>query len=158
VGGTFADNEARVILPRTTLLAEIDVEEDYLIGDLDVQLSITHTYDEHLDAYLIGPDGQRIELFTGVGDNDDHFDGTILDDEATESIARSRAPFQGRYRPESADREGPSLSHFYGHSVHGLWQLMIRSPRSDRSGVLHGWSLQVKPRELAQPLAPSMRR
>ncbi|MEQ8785358.1 MAG: proprotein convertase P-domain-containing protein [Pirellulaceae bacterium] len=158
VGGAFADNEARVILPRTTLLAEIEVEEDYLIGDLDVQLSITHTYAEHLDAYLIGPDGQRIELFTGVGGNDDHFDATILDDEATESIARSRPPFQGRFRPESADREGPSLSHFYGHSVQGLWQLMIRTSRSDRSGMLHGWSLKVKPRELAQPLPDASRR
>lgn len=158
VGGTFADNEARVILPRSTLVAEIDVEDDYLIGDLDVQLSITHTYAEHIDAYLIGPDGQRVELFTGVGRNDDHFDGTILDDEATDSITAARPPFQGRFRPESAGREGPSLSHFYGHSVHGLWQLLIRTSRSDRSGVLHGWSLKVKPRELAQPpLQPSRR-
>jgi len=27
----------------------------------------------------------------------------------------------------------------------GLWQLMIRSSRSDRTGVLHDWALLVKP-------------
>jgi Ca2+-binding EF-hand superfamily protein len=142
--GTYTDNKAQVLLPRTTLIGEIEIEEDYLIGDLDVQLSITHTSVEQLDAYLIGPDGQRVELFTGVGGNDDHFDATIFDDEAESSITRGRPPFQGRFRPEAVDAEQPSLRHFYGHSVQGLWQLMIRTTRSDRSGLLHNWSLIVK--------------
>jgi subtilisin-like proprotein convertase family protein len=148
VAGTFANTKARVLLPRTTLVAEIDVEDDYLIDDLDVQLSITHTSVDDLDAYLIGPDGQRIELFTAVGGNDDHFDGTILDDEATAPISTGRAPFQGRFQPEALDIGEPSLRHYRGQSVRGLWQLMIRTSRSDRSGMLHGWSLIVKPQSL----------
>ena len=142
--GSYVDKLAKVILPRTTLVADIEVEDDYLIGDLDVQLSITHTSADQLDVYLIGPEGQRIELFTAVGGNDDHFDRTILDDEASTRISSARPPFAGRFQPESAGSRSPSLRHFYGKSVHGLWQLMIRSTRSDRSGVLHGWSLIVK--------------
>jgi subtilisin-like proprotein convertase family protein/Ca2+-binding EF-hand superfamily protein len=150
LAGTYAFQKASLLLPRTTLVTEIEVEDDYLIGDLDVQLSITHTNADQLDAFLIGPDGQRIELFASVGGDDDHFDATLLDDEAPESISRGRAPFQGSFQPTSLAKRQASLSHFYGQNVRGLWQLMIRTSRSDRSGMLHGWSLLVKPSALPQ--------
>ncbi|MEL6110702.1 MAG: proprotein convertase P-domain-containing protein [Planctomycetota bacterium] len=46
---------------------------------MNVRLNITHTHVSQLDGYLTGPDGQRIELFTGVGGHDDHFNGTVFD-------------------------------------------------------------------------------
>lgn len=144
-GGKFSSSQAQLLLPRSTVVSEIEVPDDYLIGDLNVQLSITHTYTEQLDGYLIGPDGQRIELFTGVGGSDDHFDRTIFDDDNGERITRSRAPFRGTFRPEAIEKRQPGLNHFKGKNLKGTWQLMIRASRSERSGVLHGWSLLVKP-------------
>ncbi|RCS53914.1 calcium sensor EFh [Bremerella cremea] len=148
-GGAYANNQAEVLLPRSTIVSEIEVGEDYLIGDLNVQLSITHTYTEQLDGYLIGPNGQRIELFTGVGGSDDHFDKTIFDDDTGERITRSRAPFRGTYQPEALEKRQPGLNYFRGKNLKGTWQLMIRASRSERSGVLHGWSLIVKPSQEA---------
>jgi len=149
-GGSFSNRRAKVLLPRMSIVSEIEVEEDFLIGDLDVQLSITHTYVEQLDAYLVGPDGTRVELFTGVGGSDDHFENTIFDDEASERITRARAPFEGRFRPEARDqRSQKSLSHFRGQNLKGTWQLIIRASRSERSGILHGWSLLVRPEQEA---------
>ena len=147
VGGTFANQKAEIMLPRATVVSEIEVTEDYMIGDLNVQLSITHTYASHLDGYLIGPDGQRIELFTGVGRDDDHFDRTVFDDEAKSSITRARPPFQGSFQPEAVSKRQPSLSRYKDKNLKGLWQLMVRANRSDRPGMLHGWSLVVKPVE-----------
>lgn len=144
-GGSYASTEAEVLLPRTTIVSEIEVGDDYLIGDLNVQLSITHTYVEQLDGYLLSPDGQRVELFTGVGGSDDHFNKTIFDDDAGERITRARPPFEGSYRPEALDRRQPGLNQFRGKNLKGTWQLMIRAARSERSGVLHGWSLNVQP-------------
>lgn len=144
-GGEFSNSQAHLLLPRSTVVSEIEVPDDYLIGDLNVQLSITHTYTEQLDGYLIGPDGQRIELFTGVGGSDDHFDKTVFDDDNGERITRSRAPFRGTFRPEALEKRQPGLNHFRGKNLKGTWQLMIRASRSERSGVLHGWSLLVKP-------------
>ena len=63
------------------------VDDDEPISDLDVQISITHTHDDYLAVYLMAPDGERVELFTGVGGNDDHFDNTIFDDEAYQPTA-----------------------------------------------------------------------
>src|SRR5690606_3493083 len=145
VGGAFANHEAKILLPRSVVVSEMQVDEDILIGDLNVQLSITHTFNQHLDAYLIGPDGQRIELFAGVGGSDDHFENTIFDDEAGTNITRGRAPFAGNFQPGALAKRQPGLAAYKGQSLKGLWQLMIRSSRSDRSGVLHEWSLIVQP-------------
>jgi subtilisin-like proprotein convertase family protein len=133
--------------PGRTIISEIEVDEDYPIGDLDVQISITHTSVGRLDGFLVGPDGQRIELFTEVGGRDDHFDRTVFDDQARVPINKARPPFEGSFMPEGLVKRQPSLSHFEGQSVKGLWQLIIRGTRSDRFGMLHRWSLIVRPQE-----------
>jgi len=145
VGGAFANHEAKILLPRSVVVSEIQVDEDILIGDLNVQLSITHTFNSQLDGYLIGPDGQRIELFSGVGGSDDHFENTLFDDQAGTNIVHGRAPFAGSFQPGALSKRQPGLATFKGQNLKGLWQLMIRSSRSDRAGVLHEWSLLVEP-------------
>jgi subtilisin-like proprotein convertase family protein len=145
MGGNYANQEAKVLLPRSVVVSEIQVDESVIIGDLNVQLSITHSFTEQLDGYLISPEGQRIELFAGVGGSDDHFDRTVFDDETSISITRSRPPFRGNFQPGAVIKRQPSLSSLKGKNLQGVWQLMIRSSRSDRSGVLHDWALIVKP-------------
>jgi subtilisin-like proprotein convertase family protein len=131
--------------PYRTIISEIEVTDDYLIGDLDVQLSITHTHISWLDGYLTGPDGQRIELFEGVGAHDDHFEQTVFDDQSRYPITKARPPFKGSFMPAARVKQRPSLSHFNGKSVKGVWQLVIRGTRNERFGMLHSWGLIVKP-------------
>ncbi len=147
VGGSYVNQDAEILAPRKTIISEIEVTDDYLIGDLNVQLSITHTHTSYLDAYLTGPDGQRIELFTEVGGEGDHFDETILDDQARYPIVKARPPFKGAFLPEALIKKQPSLGHFNGKSVKGVWQLVVRGTRNQRFGMLHNWSLIVKPME-----------
>jgi subtilisin-like proprotein convertase family protein len=144
-GGSYKNTEAEVLPPRKTVISEIEVTDDFVIGDLNVQLSITHTYVSYLDGYLTGPDGQRVELFTGVGRNDDHFEQTTFDDQSTYSILKARPPFKGTFQPEALAKKQPSLSAFNGKSVKGVWQLVIRCSRSERFGMLHSWGLSVTP-------------
>ena len=133
--------------PGRTIISEIEVSEDYLIGDLNVLMSLTHTNVSYLDCYLTGPDGQRIELFTEVGGRDDNFDNTIFDDQSQHLITKARPPFRGTFMPEALLKRQPSLSHFNGKSVKGVWQLVVRGTRSERFGMLHSWSLLIKPQE-----------
>lgn len=149
MGGNYANQEAKVLLPRSVVVSEIQVDESVIIGDLNVQLSISHSFAEQLDGYLISPDGQRIELFAGVGGSDDHFDRTVFDDEVPISITRSRPPFRGSFQPGAVIKRQPSLSSFKGKDLQGVWQLMIRSSRSDRAGVLHDWAMIVKPDQVS---------
>jgi subtilisin-like proprotein convertase family protein len=145
VGGSYRNQVAEVLPPHKTIISEIEVSEDYLIGDLNVQISITHSHTAYLDAYLTGPDGQRIELFTEIGGSGDNFEETLLDDQSRSPIAKVRPPFKGTFRPEALDKRQPSLSNFNGKNVNGVWQLVVRGTRSDRFGMLHGWNLIVKP-------------
>jgi subtilisin-like proprotein convertase family protein len=147
MGGGYLSSEAEILPPGKTVISEIEVTDDYPIGDLNVRLSITHTYVSHLDAFLTGPDGQRIELFTAVGGSDDHFENTVLDDQADYPINKARAPFKGNYQPQGLAKRQPGLAAFNGTSVNGVWQLVIRCSRSDRFGMLHGWALEVTPKD-----------
>lgn len=146
-GGSYQQDTAEILPPRRTVISEIEVEDDYLIKDVNVQISITHSNCDFLDAYLTGPDGERIELFSEVGGSGDHFEKTIFDDQAPVSISKGKPPFVGYYRPEATDKQQPGLSAFNGKSVKGVWQLVIRGTRSDRFGMLHSWGLTVKPVE-----------
>ena len=156
VGGSYSNENAEVLPPRKTIISEIEVSDDFLIGDLNVQLSITHSHVSYLDAYLTGPDGQRIELFTEVGGSDDHFDQTIFDDQSRYPITKARPPFQGTFMPEGLLNHQPGLSSFNGTSIRGVWQLVLRCSRSDRFGMLHKWSLMVTPQDeiLGSTLGP----
>lgn len=148
VGGTYRSEKAEILPPRRTIISEIEVNDDFVIADIDVQLSLTHTNVGDLDGYLDGPDGTRVELFTAIGGSGDNFERTTFDDEASgQPIYKSRPPYEGRYRPEEKDRGKPSLGGFEGKSAKGVWQLVIRATRSDRFGMLHGWGLQVRPAE-----------
>ena len=145
VGGSYSNHDAEVLPPRKTIISEIEIGEDFVIGDLNVQISITHSHTSYLDAYLTGPDGQRIELFTEIGGSGDNFDETLFDDQSQSPVAKARTPYKGTFRPESVDKRQPALSHFNGKNINGVWQLVVRGTRSDRFGMLHGWSLHVVP-------------
>jgi len=147
IGGSYSNREAEVLPPKKTVISEIEIDEDFVIGELQLQLSITHTNTGSLDAILTGPEGQRVELFSEVGGSGDHFDQTIFDDQSKNPIVKGAAPFQGSFMTSALVKQQPSLSQFVGKQARGTWQLVIRGTRSDRFGMLHSWSLLTKPKE-----------
>lgn len=147
VGGQYLSDEAMVLPPGRTMISEIEIQDDFLIRDVNLHLSITHSYTAQLDAYLTGPDGLRIELFTEIGGSGDHFERTVFDDEAGYPITKARAPFTGSFLPKGRLKKQPGLTAFTGKSVKGIWQLVIRGTRSERFGMLHTWGLDIKPQD-----------
>jgi len=147
VGGSYRNDNAEVLPPQRTIISEIEIEDEFLIEELTVEISVTHTHTDHLDAYLTGPDGDRVELFTEVGGSGDHFEQTTFDDKSDKPITKAKPPFAGTYRPEAVDKKQPGLSRFRGKPIQGVWQLVIRGTRSDRFGMLHRWGMKVTPQE-----------
>jgi len=109
-----------------------------VITDVDVVVDITHTFDADLDVFLTSPVGTVVELFTDVGDSEDNFTNTILDDEAATAIVDGIAPFSGSFRPEG------SLSDFDSQSSVGTWVLSITDDVAADEGVLNEWSIVVE--------------
>lgn len=108
------------------------------IRDLDVKLSLTHTFDSDLAVTLISPGGMRITLFEYVGDSGDNFTNTLLDDEAAAVITDQSAPFTGSFRPESP------LSALDGTPAAGIWKLEISDDASGDFGQLLSWGLVIQ--------------
>lgn len=142
--GGYLNETAQVLPPYRTIVSEIEIEDDFRIRDVDVQISITHSHVAFLDGYLTGPDGTRIELFSEIGGGGNHFDQTVFDDQARIPITKAQAPFKDSFLPEGLLKRQPGLSEFNGKSAKGVWQLIIRGSRSDRFGMLHSWNLRMK--------------
>jgi subtilisin-like proprotein convertase family protein/Ca2+-binding RTX toxin-like protein len=118
-------------------VSRIEVAEDLTIADLNVTLDITHTFDGDLVASLLSPAGTRVQILNRNGGAGSDFIGTVLDDEATRTVAGGQAPFTGRFRPAE------SLSAFDGESAQGTWTLTIRDRAGADEGTLNLWSLCI---------------
>jgi subtilisin-like proprotein convertase family protein len=123
------------ITDNTTITSTLDVVTSDPVSDIDVGLTLTHTYDGDLDIFLIGPNGTRVELSTDNGSSGDGFTDTIFDDEATTAIGAGTAPFTGRFRPEG------NLSALDGMPAAGTWTLEISDDAGGDTGELLAWSL-----------------
>ncbi len=133
----YSNTTAKTIKDYAKTTSTISVPDAMSIVDVNVQLTISHTRDQDLDVYLIAPDGTRVELFTDVGGNGDHFTGTVLDSQASTSITAGSAPFAGTYRPEG------SLAAFNGKNAVGTWTLEITDDQYLYSGTLSSWSITI---------------
>ena len=108
------------------------------ISDVDVTVSITHTWVSDLTLTLISPSGRRIQLASAIGDSGDNFTATIFDDEATTAIGSGTPPFTGRFRPAQP------LSVLDGENGNGTWSLEMNDSTGSDAGTLTAWSVRVR--------------
>jgi subtilisin-like proprotein convertase family protein len=136
--GEFPSTDVpRTIADVATTLSTLSIADAGAVLDVNVGLTLTHTYDGDLDLYLRGPDGTRVELTTDNGSSGDGYTDTIFDDEAAISITSGTAPFTGSYRPEGL------LSAFDGLPAVGTWTLEVTDDAPNDVGVLTAWSLRL---------------
>jgi subtilisin-like proprotein convertase family protein len=108
------------------------------IVDLNVTLTISHTYVSDLKIVLTAPNGTQIALVNQRGAANQDLAGVTLDDQATQPISSlAGSPTQGTYRPESP------LSAVNQLSGNGDWKLWISDPLAGDSGTLRGWRLTM---------------
>ncbi|MCA9262727.1 MAG: proprotein convertase P-domain-containing protein [Planctomycetales bacterium] len=132
-----------------TIRSDLMVPDSFVISDVDVSLSVTHTNNTDLDVYLVHPDGTRIELFTDLGEvsGGAGLANTVLDDQADYSIASFHrdAPITGTFRPEGL------LSVLNGKDSQGLWTLEITDDDRKDTGILDAWTLTLAPETVPAP-------
>lgn len=122
--------------------AVIEITDNFIISDLDVRISITHTNVFDLQIFLQSPAGTRICL--NMYDFREFFEGanytqTIFDDEAELSIKQAEAPFTGHFRPI----EPYKLSEFDGEDNYGIWRLQIYDAWDWDTGTLDSFELVI---------------
>ncbi|MCL5097751.1 MAG: proprotein convertase P-domain-containing protein [Candidatus Omnitrophica bacterium] len=106
------------------------------ITDVNIGVSLDHTWDADLRLTLIAPDGTRVTLANGNGGSGDNF-RTTFDDSAANSLYYGSAPFNGSYRPIQP------LSMLNGKSANGTWTLEISDLYARDIGYLNSFSLDI---------------
>ncbi len=119
-----------------TSLYPIDIPVTARIHDINVTLSIGHTYPRYLNIFLVHPDGTQIELSTGNGYDLNNYINTVFDDEGSLFIHQDRPPFSGIYRPEEP------LSAFDEKMLSGEWKLKVHNSGSN-TGTLSAFSIEA---------------
>jgi subtilisin-like proprotein convertase family protein len=123
----------------------VSISTPFPVLDVDVLVSIEHSYDDDIDIYLIGPDGTTVELSTDNGGFGNDYDGSLFDDAAGTSIVDGTAPFSGAFQPEQP------LAAFNGKSAAGEWRLQVVDDSATDTGRLLSWQLQLTVNETCNP-------
>lgn len=111
-------NDGIGTLARSTLV-NLDVYDKAIIEDLNVNVSIKHSYVEDLSLFLIAPDETKVKLTQNLGGYQDDYLQTVFDQESSESIVFGLPPFTGSYRPIG------DLSSMNGKNLNGRWILEV---------------------------------
>jgi subtilisin family serine protease/subtilisin-like proprotein convertase family protein len=113
----------------------IDVPDSFAISDLNVNLSVDHTYVSDLRIRLISPSGTSVQLVNRRGGARDNL-RVQFDDEATSAIGAATGDLSGTFRPETA------LSAFDGQNARGRWTLEVTDVASWDVGKFNSLTLQ----------------
>ncbi len=122
--------------------AVIEIDDHYIIYDLDVVVSLTHTSVFDLQISIRSPAGTWLGL--NMYNYDEYFDGenyiqTIFDDEADIPIETAEAPFTGRFKPQA----GSLLEVFDDEDTYGPWRLQIYDAFATDTGTLESFELMI---------------
>ena len=141
--GTFTFAAAGLPLPIRdfqTTTSTITVNQDITISDLNVRLSLTHTWDSDLRVRLTRAGSTVVTTLSNRrGGSGDNYSNTLFDDEAGTAIASGVAPFAGSFRPET----GSPLSAYDNQNARGTWTLTVEDLAGADIGNLTAWSLIV---------------
>lgn len=123
--------------PAGSVESLLQISDYYLITDVNVILTITHTFDFDLAIYLEAPDEDVVRLVFHCGGNGENFTNTHFDDEASVDICDGSAPFTGSFRPDRP------LSLLDGRRNNGTWILRVVDDAAIDTGTLQSWSLEM---------------
>jgi subtilisin-like proprotein convertase family protein len=126
----------RIVVPSTdtplaipdsgSISSSVVVTEDVCIGDVQVDIDITHTFVGDLIVELESPFGVIVRLHDRTGGSDDNI--------------------VARYDDDVTPPDGPgSLSDFDYASAAGTWTLRVIDAAAQDTGTLNSWTLRIAP-------------
>ena len=147
-GVEYANNEPQVLKPNATIVSRIWVEEEKVIDNVDVYVTLSKESDNYTEVHLIGPDGKRVTLYEGGGWVP--WTGALILKDITfsDNAPTIRQPLRQPPNPRAVAPPGvgkadvPSLRDFQSTLTRGIWRLVVVN-QNNRAGVLLRWALRV---------------
>lgn len=153
----YASPDRGLAIPdRTTIrrfvTSRVLVSDSYLIGDVNVQLSISHPRVSDLLVTLIGPDGTRVPLVSNTAKTGADYRNTLFDESSTRTLAdiNSVAPFDAPtgYRTVNFTTAGTGLDVLKLKNSRGEWKLEVEDTvagTTTATGTLNNWGVLITP-------------
>lgn len=111
----------------STITSTITLNEDYCIGNVEVDVDITHTYIGDLIIELESPNGTVVRLHNRTGGSANDINTTYADSGAT-------AP------------DGPgALADYILETTAGDWVLTVSDNAGSDTGLLNSWTVRISP-------------
>lgn len=134
----------------TSLSSTITVPTDngtFPISRLAVAINAEVVQNSAITAFLIAPNGNRIQLFSGLGGS--NFTNTVLDDSATRLITAGTAPYSGTFQPVNSLQafvkpNGVPMD-LAPSKTQNKWTLQLVNSKQGNVGKLISWSLIATP-------------
>ena len=117
--------------------SHLTIPDYYQILDVNVIVSIQHTYVQDLRLYLEAPNEDVVRLAYECGHAGDNYTETSFDDEAASVICANEAPFTGSFRPDDP------LELLDGRRTNGLWTLRVTDNWHSDTGAIIAWRLEI---------------
>jgi subtilisin-like proprotein convertase family protein len=117
----------------TSTIAVYDQAENRVTG-IVLTLTISHTFDSDIEAYLVDPAG-KTTLFRAADGGGINFVDTVLQNDAATSIYDGWPPFTGTFRPEA---DLPT-----GGLAYGDWGLRVIDTQEEQVGSIQDWSIEI---------------
>jgi subtilisin-like proprotein convertase family protein len=150
-GHDFASTDVPKAISATsinTISSVINIPANSIIGDVDVNMAITHTYTGDIVAHLVSPSNDTIDLFDQPGVPATAFgcsgeDANLVFDSETTDAASMLEDLCGVTSPSlfGTFQSIESLASLNGETAQGTWTLLITDNFDEDGGALTAWGL-----------------
>lgn len=142
-GNKFGNATSTDILPENTEFVstiQVSNEEQNAVSKNAypvICINVEHRNPKDLNIFIESPNGQVMELATGVGkDFEPNFTETCFIASAETPIGEGTSPFTGGFLPEG------NFEDLIGATINGEWKLKITDTQTGIMGTLVSWSIE----------------
>ena len=124
----------------TGIISTLNVPDDFTLSDVNVSVTIDHTWIADLQIYLIAPDGTEVLIYNQScepGIQRENINAVFDDDADTVVCDNANPAVWGTTKPDNL------LAPFNGISSYGTWKLKVVDYASGDIGTLKSWYLQL---------------
>ncbi len=136
-----------LVVDNTTVSNPGSIAPPWNITDLNVQFSVTHTWDDDVLIQIASPAVTAVTIMQNCGGSADNFTNTVIDDAGVAAdCGFAGAPFTSTFQAHQGAGPAPNptaLAAFNGTDAFGTWTLTAADDSAICTGTLTAWSLTL---------------
>jgi subtilisin-like proprotein convertase family protein len=131
------DNSGALALGAGWSISTLNVPDNFVIGDVNLDLLLQHTYIQDMTIYLEAPDFTFTVLAQEVCGDNDNINAKFIDSGIAPNCTAAVPALTGNVLPADP------FTTFQNLSSGGTWTLYVNDPYNGDNGTIDSWSLNI---------------